>query len=309
MADDDLSQLTDDEKTALNGAAQAHHRRRSLSAVAANQPAAGHSGEAGGHQIGAGASTTTPALCSATAHRNAATSTAMRSAMNPDAIIRVGDGRGFVIEHRERRYVITASHCLTRPMMVRRAIDDDNEGAVLPPPMPAMYDKERTYSNLLGPLGGECDICAECLFVDPVADIAVLGQPDSQELSEQADAYDGLVEKVKPLPIGRLPPAPTKRQRFPDGKVRNIPAAGEVSAQLLSLDGEWFRCRVNYPLTSDAALWISDAAEPICGGMSGSPIVSESGAAIGIVCVSNGGGTEGGPNPCLSRHLPGWMLR
>ena len=55
-----------------------------------------------------------------------------------NAVIRVGDGRGFIVEHDGHRYVITASHCLTRPLEVRRAIDEENEHAVLPPPMPAM---------------------------------------------------------------------------------------------------------------------------------------------------------------------------
>src|SRR5215469_11793418 len=104
-----------------------------------------------------------------------------------NAIIRVGTGRGFVIEHEARRYVITASHCLTRPLEVRRSVDDENEHAVLPPPMPAMYESERTYPDLLGSLDGECNVWAECLFVDPVADLAVLGQPDNEVFSDQAD--------------------------------------------------------------------------------------------------------------------------
>jgi hypothetical protein len=123
-----------------------------------------------------------------------------------NAVIRVGGGRGFIFDHDGCRYVVTASHCLTRPMAIRRVVDDDDEGAVLPPPMPGMYWQERTYPSLLGPLGGECSISAECLFVDPIADIAVLGQPESQKLSEQADAYDSLVKDPEPLRIGRLPP-------------------------------------------------------------------------------------------------------
>ena len=47
------------------------------------------------------------------------------------------------------------------------------------PPMPAMYWQERTYPSLLGPLGDQCSVWAECVFVDPIADIAVLGQPES----------------------------------------------------------------------------------------------------------------------------------
>jgi hypothetical protein len=35
--------------------------------------------------------------------------------------------------------------------------------------------EERTYRDLVGPLGRKKAVCAECLFVNPVADIALLG--------------------------------------------------------------------------------------------------------------------------------------
>lgn len=28
------------------------------------------------------------------------------------AVVRVGDGRGFVVEHRHQRFILTAAHCL-----------------------------------------------------------------------------------------------------------------------------------------------------------------------------------------------------
>jgi hypothetical protein len=180
-------------------------------------------------------------------------------------------------------------------MAIRRVVDDDDEAAVLPPPMPAMYRQERTYPSLLGPLGGECSVSTECLFVDPVANIAVLGQPDNQKLAEEAGTYDKLVEDPEPLRIDGLPP-PREHQ-----------LSGAIDARLLSLEGAWFSCRVSYQ--AGRALWISEAAEPIRGGMAGSPIVSEDGTAIGVMSVSAGGGNEGGPNPCLVHHLPGWLLR
>jgi hypothetical protein len=48
--------------------------------------------------------------------------------------------------------------------------------------------------RILGPPGRKkLTVWAACLFANPIADIAVLGQPDDQELSEQAEAYNRLV--------------------------------------------------------------------------------------------------------------------
>src|SRR4029450_8827952 len=82
-----------------------------------------------------------------------------------DAIIKVGEGRGFLVGQSQWVYrVVTAAHCLPH----------------LPPAHPASFTGERTYANLLGPLEGPRTVSAECVFVDPVSDIAVLSEPDSQ---------------------------------------------------------------------------------------------------------------------------------
>src|SRR5215471_9157363 len=72
------------------------------------------------------------------------------------AVLRVGEGRGFVVEHKLKlgteRLVITAAHCLPH-FTPRNAF---------------AYTEERTYKALLGPLGADATVWAECLFVDPV---------------------------------------------------------------------------------------------------------------------------------------------
>jgi hypothetical protein len=98
-----------------------------------------------------------------------------------NAVIRVGEGRGFIVKdagearlgRRDERIVITAAHCLPK----------------FPPCHAAFSDCERTYKALLGPLGQEPTVWAECLFADPVADIAVLGEPSHDDLLEQRLAY------------------------------------------------------------------------------------------------------------------------
>src|SRR4026208_1891700 len=98
------------------------------------------------------------------------------------AVITVGDGRGFVVEgSRGKLCVITAAHCLPE----------------LPPAHAASRTGERTYANLLGRIGESPAVYAECLFVDPVADIAVLGEPDAQELDKQYEAYCDLMRLAR----------------------------------------------------------------------------------------------------------------
>jgi hypothetical protein len=105
--------------------------------------------------------------------------------------------------------VITAAHCL--PFF---------------PPCHAFSYLHRTYEALPGPLRQEPTVWAECLFVDPVAYIAVLGEPDGQEFFEQWNAFEAFVMAITPL---RITDAPK-----------------EARAQLLSLAGEWFDCKVQH---------------------------------------------------------------
>jgi hypothetical protein len=209
-----------------------------------------------------------------------------KSRLISGGVITVGDGRGFVVQglppmsfgmgDTRDRLVITAAHCLP----------------TFPPCRTFNYLSESTYKALLAPLGGKPTVWAECLFADPIGDIAVLGQPNNQELTDEAEKYEALMEATTPFAISD---APT-----------------ECQARLLGLDGQWFRCAVQH--INDGPLWVSKAMKGIAGGMSGSPIVADDGSAIGIVCTSSGGidldkHTEGGPNPRLINNLPGWLLR
>ena len=212
------------------------------------------------------------------------------------AVIKVGDGRGFIIKlSDDEGYIITASHCLPN----------------LPPVASGGFYDERTYQNLIGPLGAEATpIWAECMFVDPVSDIAVLGMPDSQELSAQADDFEALLESAATgMRIGSIK-LEKQTRRMPSGHVIEGPPMGTDRAWMLSLDGHWFHCRVR---TRGRSLWIDRAAEAIQGGMSGSPIIGSDGTAVGILCTSGGivgqEHREGGPNPALAFDLPVWLVR
>ena len=200
------------------------------------------------------------------------------------AVVRMGGGRGFVAEtERQGRLVITAGHCLPR----------------LPPSDAGSKLEDRLYAKLIGRLGKDPTVWAECVFVDPVADLAVLGSPDNQALPNEAMAYERLMEKAHPLPIGSLSYVRKPVTLF-EGTTIHGPPSAETAAWVLSLDGRWFTCRVS---GSGTTLWVGDVAEPIQSGMSGSPIVAPGGAAIGVISIG------AGPNPELAADLPAWILR
>jgi hypothetical protein len=162
--------------------------------------------------------------------------------------------------------------------------------------------EERTW-RLLGPLGAEPTVSAECLFVDPVADIAVLGSPDTQALFEEATAYDELVSVAKPLPIADAPKQCREYVKLlHDGKFggeffRDRPGRGV--ARVLSLDGKWLDCAIE---RWGQGLSVENDKKVVVGGMSGSPILSRDGRAIGLV-------STGGLNPVLRDCLPAWFFR
>jgi hypothetical protein len=187
------------------------------------------------------------------------------------SVIRVTEGRGFVVRGRDDvRYIVTAAHCLTS--LRWEPMSDQN------------------YKNLLGRLGAKAlTIWAQCLFIDPVSDLAVLGGPDDQRLPDQAWKYEKFIRRAIPLSI-RLPE--------PDEQ-----------AWLFALDGKhWFSCTAEHV---NHMIWIEGPTEPIRGGMSGSPVLGADGKAIGVCCISGGGADlenhrEGGPNPALT-NLPVWL--
>jgi hypothetical protein len=213
------------------------------------------------------------------------------------SVVTVGDGRGFVVSGWEDdRLIVTAGHCLHR-----------GGKPYLPTAFAAMGLEAKTYANLLSPLGEQTTISAELLFVNPIADIAVLGSPDDQELFNEAKAYRKLVESVTPFSIGDV-------SDFE--QVDEVMAIGK--GWMLSLERAWFQCTLRYSSRIDGPLWVTGGDQPIKGGMSGSPIISNNGVAIGVACVGNlkdltgnddlDATNEGGPNARLVCDLPGWLL-
>jgi hypothetical protein len=204
------------------------------------------------------------------------------------AIVTVGPGRGFVVEVRRSvrsvpglelppllrsRYVITAAHCLPE----------------LPSAHPFSLTHERTY-RLLGPLGGKPSIAVECLVVDPIADLAVLGAPDGRAGFDEA-AYEAFVDGCSALRVGTVDTL--------------------CDAWLFTLAGQWDQCSVRVNEYGQEKTLVLVGAD-IRGGMSGSPIVTATGA-VGIVSVGaevNGVQRfEQHQQPRLAHALPVWLLK
>lgn len=194
-----------------------------------------------------------------------------------------GGGRGFVMQQvssADHSYpvplVVTAAHCLPH----------------LPPADPWLYLHERTY-NLLGTLDEAKPVIAGlCLYVDPIADIAVLGAPDDQALPEEYDAFESLIEGAMSL-------------RLSSSKL----SAESVRCWVLSkTTSRWEPCQSEI---DGRVLYIHEGAELITPGMSGSPILLDDGTVLGL--LSNGRLSENsaslpvGPQPILAQCLPVWI--
>ena len=170
------------------------------------------------------------------------------------------------------RVIVTAAHCL--PKLPRAG---------------ALDAVARTYRALVGPFGEKPGIAVECLFADPVADVAVLGCPDGEELPDDYRGFTEFLETRRPLAM----PA-----------VARDPSVTNLRAWLLGLDGQWMECAASAHEYS--GLWLSEAQRPIVPGMSGSPILTGDGTAIGIITVASDGPMSG-PQARLPIHLPGWI--
>lgn len=204
-----------------------------------------------------------------------------RLAAAKEAIVTVGEGRGFLVHRAPWPHdVMTAAHCLP----------------FLPAAHPASFTHERTYANLLGPRRATPTLSAECVFVDSIADVAVLSSPDGQVLCDESEAYEHFMDGRPALRLGWL--------REPS------------EAWLLTLDDEWERCTVA-PGTWGWSITLIDAIKGIVPGTSGSPIVTPDGRVVGLMSVGDETMTNEGVRshreryfqPMLREVLPARFIR
>ena len=148
--------------------------------------------------------------------------------------------------------------------------------------MRTRYLHESTYHLLIGLLGAKPSITASRYFADPVADITVLGAPDNQSLGDECGQYDAFVEALPPIDVAPRAAFPSVEVAFP--------------AHLLSLDRAWL------DVVAIRAPRFGPSPKLTVNGMSGSPLISTTAAAIGVVSTNN-------IAACLVNGLPGWLVR
>jgi hypothetical protein len=185
------------------------------------------------------------------------------------AVIAVGSGHGFVGQGTYDRFVITAAHCLPR----------------LPPCNVSEYDRECLYPTLLGPPGSQQTVGAACCFADPISDIAVLRVPNGIECAVEFDQYLQLTDAATPLSIAE-------------------PSEASLGWILLP-DGSWS----SHVVRSASGRLLIIVLDEILVEMSGVPIISDQGTAIGVFCPDPERKVLRASHPALIGALPTHLLR
>jgi S1-C subfamily serine protease len=115
---------------------------------------------------------------------------------------------------------------------------------------------------------------ADVWFIDPIADVAVLGVPDVQKFAE-ASHFEDVLDQIRPVPISQAV-LPFDR-----------PIAVHLQRYLGRRRSAWITGQVTRFDQRGAHLSI-DTKESITGGSSGGPVVSNQGSLLGVVSHTGG---------------------
>jgi hypothetical protein len=218
-----------------------------------------------------------------------------------EAVVRVGDGRGFIVGAGYKSYIVTAAHCL--PERARHLYPHLGNGI-----------NELLVKNLIGPLAPkrhERKIWAELCGLSQTDDLAVFCEPDNQAfgLGDEPERYRQFTDRgvlaVAPSPAVVQPYLWEWPGRWP-GRYDTATTVPPVDAFVLGLDLTWKPCTVY-----NTGRFLTLLGVPIEGGMSGSPILNAEGAAIGVISTGNESYRHPGDNthPSLMDCLPPWLWR
>lgn len=170
--------------------------------------------------------------------------------------------------------ILTAAHC----------IEYDTEGA-------SAALGEHFFETIKAT--GYREFTASPLAVEPVSDVAALGQPDIWSDPEKADEYLWFVREFVPVPI------------FTGDLKKHEP----FTIWIRSLKGTWVEGEARW--SGEGPTLRLKVTEPIERGASGGPIVNDNGELVGLVSVfdeSLHSGAAAGLAPCPQLALPMWIL-
>jgi hypothetical protein len=243
-----------------------------------------------------------------------------------------------VVQGTVGRYVITAAHCLPNPFYrayepppghvpeprspLQRAISRgvDRLSRVFesppvfeePPWAPFLWKSPANPSeNALGPLGQKPSVWAQCIFMDPIVDLAVLASPGACDFDarRKEEGYDALVNSTVPLPVQTIFKFWHPNEDEPELIPAWIPLpTDKVIACVIEDYGHLFDWRCA-PLGADVTGFLRDPSrrDMFPTGiqqLDGSPVVTDDGS---VLAVFIGGSYSVATR--LSRHLPAWLLR
>jgi S1-C subfamily serine protease len=115
--------------------------------------------------------------------------------------------------------------------------------------------------------------------VEAVADIAVLGEPDSQQFWDDAEAFQKFRANTPPVPVSSL----------------KLAFGEPARVHVLTHQGEWIEAKVTGWEEPDslARTVPFEPVRPIEGGTSGGPVIDDKGMLVGVVstaaCTESGG--------------------
>ncbi len=201
-------------------------------------------------------------------------------------IIKVGDGLGFLVKGRESVYIITAASLL-----------------------PEFDPDDRILGCFVGVIDGPQDIHAEILYVDVISGIAVLGFPRGYQMMGTTSSIDELFKSTALVNV-ICPPQPQEG----NSGISFMAHANRTKVRVLSEGGT---LHIFSPAPTAALI-----GAPITHkhkGVNAVGVVTNPTSLNGSMARLTGGlkgklaaGTdtfhEGGQNPALVSHLPGWLL-
>ncbi|HEC42834.1 MAG TPA: serine protease [Bacteroides sp.] len=181
-------------------------------------------------------------------------------------ITRSKDTQGVIVQN---GYILTAAHCLDL-----NQLKDAYQGDYY-----HIYIKNQYESN-------KCR--AIPMVVEQMRDIAVLGRPDKDDITNEHKHFDVFINEVEPLSINT------------DFKLVN-----NQPVHCFTHTGEWIKGKILFPDNEDMGFLLVEFEKKFKGGTSGGPIVNDSGELMAVV---SGGNYDNMHNPYICRCLPQWIL-